>query len=324
MRWADAIPDLVERVRPAAAHLDIEGADGPSIGAGFAIEPREDDGASGLLVTNGHVVEGARSILVRFWDETEYEATLRLVDPSTDVALLALPTPLTVSFQLRALREVRLGEPVLALGSPLGFEGSVTTGVVSGLDRTMRSHSGIPIDHMIQTDAAINPGNSGGPLVDTEGRVVGVNTMSLVTEEASSGLNFAIPSDTVGFVYDEICQTGESVIRRAALGVSTVRRTFTPEERRVYDQRAGAQLISPPGSGGPAAAAGLVAGDVIVGFDGLVVDEPADLHSALRRDRIGENCQLEYLHDGERRVVTVVPVERDAPASASPVGESGA
>src|SRR3954453_19225875 len=119
MRWADAIPDLVERVRPAVAHLDTDGADGPGVGAGFAIERRKDDDAGGGLVTNGHVVEGARSILVRFWDETEYEATLRLFDPSTDVALLALPAPLDVSFRLRPLRDVRLGEPVLALGSPL-------------------------------------------------------------------------------------------------------------------------------------------------------------------------------------------------------------
>jgi S1-C subfamily serine protease len=238
MRWADAIPDLVERLRPAVAHLDIGTPDGSSVGAGFAIDPRKDDNMPGVLVTNAHVVEGSDSILVRFWDQSEYEATVRVIDPSTDVALLALPTPLNVTFRLKALHDIRLGEPVVALGSPLGFEGSVTIGVVSGLDRTMRSRAGVPIDRMIQTDALINPGNSGGPLVDVDGRVVGVNTLTLIGERPSAGLSFAIPADTVQFVYDEICQTGESVIRRAALGVSTVRREFSLEERRAYGQRA--------------------------------------------------------------------------------------
>jgi S1-C subfamily serine protease len=199
-RGRDEIPDLVERVRPAVAHVDVETSDGPSFGAGFAIDPRREDPAAGVVVTNAHVVDGARAVLVRFWDESEYEASIRFIDPSTDIALLSLPTRLQVTFRLRPLRDVRLGQPVVAMGSPLGFEGSVTTGVVSGLDRTMASHSGIPIDHMLQTDALINPGNSGGPLVDLDERVVGVNALTLLSDESSAGLNFAIPADTVQFI----------------------------------------------------------------------------------------------------------------------------
>ncbi|MDQ6915207.1 MAG: trypsin-like peptidase domain-containing protein, partial [Actinomycetota bacterium] len=240
----EPIADLVDRVRPAVAHLEVVRAGERGFGAGFALAPRADDAAGGgVIVTNSHVIADCPAPIVRFWDESEYEASVRAVDLSTDVAVLAVSEPLSVTFELRALKEVRVGQPVIALGSPFGFEGTVTAGIVSALDRTGRSPSGVPMDLMIQTDALINPGNSGGPLVGLDGRVVGVNSQTLMPEGAASGLNFAIPADTVRYVYDEICATGEPHIRRATLGARTVRRSFTPEERRRHGQRGGAQLV---------------------------------------------------------------------------------
>jgi S1-C subfamily serine protease len=309
----EPIADLVDRVRPAVAHIEVEQAGDRGFGAGFALSPRADDATGGVIVTNSHVIAGCAAPVVRFWDESEYEASVRAVDPSTDVAVLAVAEPLSVTFELRALKEVRVGQPVIAMGSPFGYEGTVTAGIVSGLDRTGRSPSGVPMDLMIQTDALINPGNSGGPLVALDGRVVGVNTQSLMPEGPGSGLHFAVPADTVRYVYDEICATGEPRIRRATLGARTVRRAFTPEERRRHGQRGGAQLAGPPRTGGPAERAGLVAGDVVVAFAGQVVDEPADLYRLLDRSRIGQPCELAYLRDGERHEASAVPEERPAP-----------
>lgn len=316
MAFADErIADLVERMRPAVAHLEVQRPEERGFGSGFALEPRDGDDAGGVIVTNSHVVAGCEAApIVRFWDESEYEAAVRAVDASTDVAILAVAERLSVTFELSGLRDVRVGQPVVAMGSPFGYEGTVTAGIVSGLDRTGRSPSGVPMDLMIQTDALVEPGNSGGPLVALDGRVVGVNTQTLLPEGASAGLNFAIPADTVRYVYDEICATGEPVIRRATLGTRTVRRAFTPDERRRYGQRGGAQLAAAPRPGGPAERAGLVAGDVVVSFAGQVVDEPADLYRLLDRSRIGQPCELAFLRGGERRVASAVPEERPVPA----------
>lgn len=305
-----ALPDLVERVRPAVVHVEASGGETDGGGSGFAIASRADDDPC-VIVTVAHVVRDASRVNVRFYDDTEHRAEVRLRDESTDLAFLRVPSVPIRTLELRPLAEVRLGELVMAIGSPYGLEGSITLGIVSGLDRTMPAPNRVPIDNMIQTDALINPGNSGGPLIGLDGLVVGVNAQSGVgPEPGSSGLAFAIPGETVRLLHDEICETGQDRVVRATLAASTTLRPFTFEERERWRQRAGALVVHDPQPGTPAEAAGLRRGDVIVSFDGCVVDEPGDLYRLLDRRAIGRKSAVEYIRDGERLEASVVPRER--------------
>lgn len=303
-----SLPDLIQDVRPGVVHVDFTSPAGSGNGSGFAIEPL-DDSAPGVIVTNAHVARETESLQVRFYDDTEADARVRVCDDSTDLALLEIDRPAPHTLPLRPLSEVRLGEPVAAIGSPYGLEGSVTFGIVSGLDRTMPAPNRVPIDNMIQTDALINPGNSGGPLIGLDGSVVGVNDQILV-REVGGWIGFAIPSDTVRLVYEEILATGAREIIRATLSTSTVLRAFTSEERRKWGQRAGALVVCNPRSDTPADAAGLQRGDVIVNFDGELVDEPGDLYRLLDRRAIDRECRLEYLRDGDHRLTVITPRRR--------------
>jgi serine protease Do len=307
----ETLPELVAAVRPAVVHIDVETENASGNGSGFSIAVHESDDAAAVIATNHHVVGDARDIIVRLYDDTEHRATVRLLDPSTDLALLEIPEPALLSLELRPLGDVRVGEAVMAIGSPYGFEGTVTTGIVSGLDRTaLAPGTDVPIDNMIQTDAVINPGNSGGPLIGLDGRVIGVSDQGIIGPHGYTGTSFAIPAETVGVAYREICETGEDRIQRASLGVSTAIRRFTFDERRRWRQRAGALVFSEPRTGGPAAKAGLRKGDVIIALDGQIVDEPGDLYRMLDRSRMNRPCALAFLRGGERHDTTVTPHER--------------
>jgi serine protease Do len=310
------LPDLVQAVLPAVVSIDIRGPKGLATGSGFAIRPRPEDSAACVVVTEQHVIADAESWTVRFYDDTEPEARIRVVDPSTDVAVLEVDAPPLATLEFRPLREVRVGEAVIAVGSPYGLAGTVTSGIVSALDRTLYSPNGIPIDNMIQTDALINPGNSGGPLIGLDGKVVGINDQIRLDERLGmpSGLGFAIPGDTVDAVYAEVCATGESRIRRATIGARTQLRTFTTDERGRWRQKAGALVVDDPPPGSPAQVAGLARGDVVVELDGNVVDEPGDLYRLLDRSRIGVSCAIAFVRRGERQTATVTPQERQDPA----------
>lgn len=308
----ETLPGLVEAVRPAVVHVDVETRNGSGNGSGFSIPLHEGDSAEAVIVTNDHVVAEAEEIVVRLYDDSEHQAKLRLTDPGTDLAFLTIEHAPILTLPLRSLKDVRVGEAVMAIGSPYGFEGTVTTGIVSGLDRTaLAPGSSIPIDNMVQTDAVINPGNSGGPLIGFDGRVIGVNDQGIVTRDNGfTGTSFAIPAETVQTLYDEMCVSPDGRIRRASLGISTSLRPFTFLERQQWKQRAGAVVMSEPREAGPAAAAGLRKGDVVVGLDGRTVDEPGDLYRLLDRTRIGRACTLAYLRDGHRCEVTLTPYER--------------
>ncbi|MEJ7787537.1 MAG: trypsin-like peptidase domain-containing protein [Solirubrobacteraceae bacterium] len=282
-------------------------------GSGFALKVQDGDDSPAVVVTNHHVLEGAREVSVRLYDDTEHRAQIRLLDSSTDLALLVVDVPALHTLELRPLREVRVGEPVMAIGSPYGFEGTVTTGIVSGLDRTaLAPGTNVPIDNMVQTDAVINPGNSGGPLIGLDGRVIGVNDQGLVSgTHGYTGTSFAIPAETVKLIYDEVCETGQDRICRASLGVSTTLRSFTFDERRQWGQRAGAVVFSEPREDGPAAVAGVRKGDVIVGLDDHSIDEPGDLYRLLDRSRIGSECSLHLIREGSRLALAITPNERE-------------
>ena len=306
------LPALVQAVLPAVVSIDVRGAAELTNGSGFTIAPRPDDAAACVIVTDQHVVAGSETTSVRFYDDTEHDARVRLVDVSTDLAILEVDQPALATLEFRPLRDVRVGEPVIAVGSPYGLAGTVTSGIVSGLDRTMYAPNGIPIDNMIQTDALINPGNSGGPLIGLDGRVVGVNDQIRLDDRFGlpSGLGFAIPGDTVQSVYAEICETKEGRIRRATIGARTQLRSFTPEERGRWGQKAGALVVDEPLDGTPALAAGLARGDVVVELDGQVVDEPGDLYRLLDRTRIGKACTIAFVRQGERVTATILPQAR--------------
>jgi serine protease Do len=308
------LPELIERVRAGVVHVEFEGSQGIGNGSGFVIEPLGSDEAEGVVVTNAHVARGASRLWVRLRDGREDEAQVRLCDDSTDLALLSMSISSGAALPLRLLDEVRVGEFVIAIGSPYGLEGTVTMGIVSGLDRTMPAPNRVPIENMIETDALINPGNSGGPLIGLDGHVIGVNDQTIISADSgASGLGFPIPADTVHQVYEEIVETGNDYVVRASLAARTSLRPFSFEERRRFGQKAGALVVADPPHGTPAAGAGLRRGDVIVSFNGVVVDEPGDLYAALHRRVIGVECDLEYLRGEDRKRTTVVPKERPLP-----------
>jgi S1-C subfamily serine protease len=306
------LPDLLEQVLPAVVHIAVETVGEKSSGSGFFVARADEDTKKSLVITNAHVVEEGSSHTVTFYDDTQHEGKIRGMDMSTDVAILEIPDPPLHKLHLRPSAEVRLGEPVIAIGSPYGLEATVTTGVVSGLDRTMPAPDDMPIDGMIQTDALINPGNSGGPLIGFDGLVIGVNDQIRLDPNfgTPTGIGFAIPGDTVKMVYEQISDSSDGRVRRATIGAVISLRQFTAEERHRWQQKAGAVIIADPGSSTPAQRAKLRRGDVIVRFDGELVDSPGDVFRMLDSSRIGKDCPLLFIREGESHETKVVPSER--------------
>jgi S1-C subfamily serine protease len=288
---------------------------GESTGSGFVI------GKGGSIVTNAHVVEGARSVSVRFGDSKIKRARVAGRDPSTDIALLLVdPDGLDLHpLELGASKGVQVGDPTVAIGNPFGLDRTLTTGVVSALQREIPSlQPGFSISNVIQTDAAINPGNSGGPLIDARGRVIGVNSQIETGGggRGNIGIGFAVPIDTAKAVIPQLRKSGG--VQRAYLGVST---------RTVDHSLDGLNLASPDGalvetvrSGSPAARAGLrggshlrklggdtvrVGGDIIKSVDGKKVRTNDDVATYIADHRPGDRVGLEIIRDGTRRTVSV-------------------
>ncbi|HET7515108.1 MAG TPA: trypsin-like peptidase domain-containing protein [Gaiella sp.] len=258
-------------------------------GSGFVYD------TAGHVITNAHVVDGAQSAKVRFADGTTYSATVVGVDASTDIAVLKVDAPASAlhPVELADSAQVAVGDVVVAIGSPFGLENSVTAGIVSALGRSMQAPNGYTITGAIQTDAAINHGNSGGPLLDLDGKVVGVNAQIESESGGNDGVGFAIPSATVSSIVGQILDGG--TVEHAYLGVSVTEAT---------GGTAGAQL-SDVRSGTPAAEAGLQAGDVVTAVDGDAVGSAAALQSAIDAKNPGDRVIVDYLRNGERRTVTV-------------------
>jgi S1-C subfamily serine protease len=287
--YSRAVAGAVERVGPAVAHVRA----GRGTGSGFAFTP------DGYLLTNSHVVHGARSIRVSFAEGLERDADLVGEDPHTDIALLRIGASGLPTAVLGRSRELRVGQLAIAIGNPYGFQQTVTAGVVSALGRSLRAQSGRLIDDVLQTDAALNPGNSGGPLVDGAAEVIGVNTAIIPWAQ---GICFAVAIDTVKWAVGELMRHGR--VRRGQLGLAGMSQ---PLDRRIAQRHslansAGVRVDSLV-AGGPGAQAGLEPGDLIVAFDGAPVNGVDDLHRALTAERIGQPAKLTVLRRG--RVVTV-------------------
>ena len=293
--YSSTVADAVDRVGPAVCRIGphAEGKAGGQ-GSGFVISP------DGLVVTNFHVVGEARTLRVAMPDGTSVEGRVLGSDADTDIALVRADGHFPDIAPLGDSKRLRRGQIAIAISNPLGFEWTVTAGVVSALGRSMRAVSGRLIDDVIQTDAALNPGNSGGPLVSSAGEVIGVNTATI---RGAQGIAFAVASNTANFVIAEIIRFGR--VRRAFIGVSadTValpRRTALAAQ---VTSRTAVRLRSVE-TGGPAAKAGLKEGDIIVAIDGHAVGGVDDLVRTLDAEKIGKETTFAVV--GRTGVVQVV------------------
>lgn len=282
-----------------------------SLGSGFVLHP------SGLIVTNNHVIEGADEIVVNFNDGSKLTVTEVLGrDRKTDLALLRVEpkTPLK-AVRFGDSSKLRVGDWVMAIGNPFSLGGTVTVGIVSALKRDINAG---PYDEFLQTDAAINRGNSGGPLFDMDGNVVGVNTAIISPTGGSIGIGFAIPSTTVSHVIAQLREFGET--RRGWLGVRIQTVTDEIADSLGMDSTEGAMIASVTPDG-PAANAGIEAGDVILEFDGQQVDNMRLLPRIVARAEIGKEVDVKVRHKGETRTLKVsvgrLPEDEEAEAAAA-------
>ena len=304
--YSNTVIGVTERVGPAVVRVET-GAHTPGgrgrggLGSGIVISP------DGLVLTNSHVVGSSRQIRLRDIEGVVTDARVLGVDPDTDLALLRADGARDLHYaSLGNSRHLRRGQLVVAIGNPLGFESTVTAGVVSALGRSIRSVSGRTIEDVIQTDAALNPGNSGGPLVSSAGEVIGINTAII---SGAQGICFAVASNTAQFVLSEIIRHG--YVRRAYIGVSG-QTAPVPRRHAVIagvDNKMGA-LLAQIEPNGPASHAGLLPGDVVIGLDGVAIHGVDDLIHMLDRDRIGRTLKMDVLRLGRLREIDIHPVER--------------
>jgi S1-C subfamily serine protease len=272
---------------------------GTATGSGFVLDDE------GYVLTNAHVVEGARSVQVGFAEGDEVTARIVGIDPSSDLALVKVnpddaeltPLPLGDS------GKVEVGDLAVAIGNPFGLERTVTTGIISALQRSITAPNRFSIGQVLQTDAAINPGNSGGPLLDGQGRVIGINTQ-IATDgsRANSGVGFAVPVNEAKRVVSELKADGR--VERAFLGVSTGELTDEVVRRQELRDDDGA-VVGEVTPGAPADRAGLRAGDVVVAVAGRPVSQPADVVAVVATKRPGDRIEIEFVRGGEREQVEV-------------------
>jgi len=295
-----AVSDAVAAAHPAVVHIEVGASDAPGgSGSGFFISP------DGYLLTNSHVVHGAREPRVYLADGRKLSADLIGDDPDTDLAVLRVSSDDLAHLQLADSSAVRPGQIAIAIGSPMGFQQTVTAGIVSGLGRSLRGASGRLIDNVIQTDAALNPGNSGGPLVNTRAEVIGVNTAII---RPAQGICFAIASNTARWVAGWLIKDGR--IRRSFIGVAG--QTVPLLRKLIHHHRLTQEtgvLVAGLEPDSPAARAGLAEGDILLALDGAPTPAVDSLHKLLTSDRIGERAILAFLRGVELRRHAIIPLE---------------
>ena len=306
-RSTSSITRVVSGALPSVVEVKVQGTSSDSnpfpgvpsptveaLGSGWLFDDE------GHVVTNEHVVDGAEKVTVAFENGTEVAATVVGSDPSTDVAVLKLESvPAGVEpLDLGSTSDLQLGDPVVAIGSPLGLQGTVTAGIVSGLHRDIQAPDGFTIDGAVQTDAALNHGNSGGPLLDLDGSVVGMNAQIASDTGANTGIGYAIPVETVRGIAQQLISSGK--VEHAYLGV------------RVGDADGGGAELAEVVNGGPAAKAGLESGDVVTEVDGNAVSSGDDLRLAVENHKPGDEMTLTVKRDGDTKTITVTLGTRPA------------
>ena len=295
-RVAPAVVNIgvAQRVKARSGEREVGGN-----GSGFVITP------DGFILTNSHVVHEANAISVNLPDGRECPAELTGDDPDTDLAVIRIDTPHLTHVRLADSENLRVGQLVIAIGNPLGFEASVTAGVISALGRSMHAQSGRLIDNIIQTDAALNPGNSGGPLVNSAGEVVGINTAMI---RPAQGICFAIASNTAKFVAGWLIKEGK--IRRSYIGVGGQN---VPIHRRIVrfyglPLETGVLVVSVE-KNSPAERAGVREGDLIVAFNGQSIGSVHHLHKILVGEQINVSASLTIIRHTEKLEVPILPGE---------------
>jgi S1-C subfamily serine protease len=302
--YSEAVTRAVRTAAPAVVHLDVSqvrgGREQRGTGSGFFFTP------DGLLLTNSHVVHGAHDIRVSAFDGERYGADVLGDDPDSDLAVIRVSGSGAAHVQFARSSDLQIGQLAIAIGNPLGFEHTVTAGVVSALGRSLRASTGRLIDDVIQTDAALNPGNSGGPLVNSHGAVIGVNTAII---PGAQGICFATASDTVQWVMGQLLTHGR--VRRAWLGVAGATSTLA---RRIANHHglnnASGVRVRGVESGSPAEAAGLEDGDLIVLIDDQQVTGVDRLQQLLDHHRIGRTSEITFLRRAQKLSAPVIARER--------------
>src|SRR5437899_554828 len=306
--YSNAVISASEKISPSVVKIDVAQA-----GRSRSGEPHERQGGGsgfvftpdGLILTNSHVVHGATRIQVSFSDGHRFPAHTIGDDPATDLAVIRIDAPQIVAAPLGDSQKLQVGQLAIAIGNPYGFQYTVTAGVVSALGRSLRSYSGRLIDDVIQTDASLNPGNSGGPLVSSDGRVVGVNTATIM---GAQGLCFAIGINTAKFVASRLLQQGR--IRRDYIGAVAQTAPLNRRLVRFHDLavESGVVVLSIEGNS-PVQRAGLREGDVIVGLGSKPVGGIDDLHRLLSDLPAGVSTEVTVLRRTEKLVIALVPEE---------------
>jgi S1-C subfamily serine protease len=302
--YSQAVIGVVEKVGPAVVSIgvrqkDTRGNAGEGAASGVIIAP------DGFVLTNNHVVENAAEVQVGLMNGDTFKAEIVGTDPATDLAVVRAATNGLPIAELGDSDTLRVGQLVIAIGNPFGFQSTVSTGVISALGRAMRSPTGRLIESVIQTDVPLNPGNSGGPLVDTRGRVIGVNTAII---RPAQGISLAIPVKTASWVISELLSHGK--VRRAYLGLGAQVRPIKPAAQRQFQLPAPTvvEVVSLE-KNGPAARAGLREGDILLALEGKNVGTVDDVHRMLADIPAGSYIKLSIIRDNERRELTVVTGE---------------
>ena len=311
-----SVAEVVKRKSPAVVSISNETTQGGSLGSGFLID------AAGHIITNAHVVDSASKTTVTFKDGTEAEGTILGVDTSTDVAVVKIDkVPTGVSpLPLGNSGGLTVGQEVVAIGNPYGYSGTATTGIVSALERVIKSPSGFTIQNAIQTDAAINQGNSGGPLFDRDGRVIGINSQIASKNGGNVGIGFAVPIDTVRPIVASIIASGTA--QHAWIGIQG--RELTPglaEKLGLVGKRG--VIVASLDDRGPANDAGMKAadsadaavpkgGDLIVAINGTPITDMADVSKAVASRKVGDQITITVLRDGKSETLTLTLKDRPA------------
>ncbi|MBC7229877.1 MAG: trypsin-like peptidase domain-containing protein [Actinobacteria bacterium] len=302
----EAVVEVAARVLPSVVNIEVQyGILGKGIGSGFIYR------SDGYIITNNHVVENASNIKVSLRDGSVHDAKVVGTDPETDIAVIRIDESDLPPVTLGTSSDLVPGELAVAVGSPEGFEGSVTSGIISALNRNIYVPDAAPLLDVIQTDAAINPGNSGGPLCNSVGEVIGINTAIYSQSGGYDGLGFAIAIDNAKPVIEQLIENGVAVHPWLGFNGSTL----DPETARSYDLpvEKGA-IVRRVISGTPAEKAGLQAGDIIVAIDGSPVDSMDQVMLEIRRRKVGDSVAITYYRGKEKRETTAVLEEKPSRA----------
>lgn len=304
--YSETIIEAVEKVKTAVVKIELykkvqnkETLAGT--GSGFLFS------SDGFLFTNSHVVHNAEIIKIKLHDGSSTLASLIGEDPDTDLAILKISGSEFTPVKLGDAEILKIGQLVIAIGNPLGFQHTVTVGVVSALGRTLEGQTGRMMDSMIQTDAALNPGNSGGPLINTDGEVVGVNTAAI---RGAQGLCFAISISTAKEVANQLIRFGK--VKRAYLGVVMQQIDLVPKLRAIHQlQNKQALFISEVAAGSPAQKAGILSGDIILSFNSQMVETSDKLFKMLTEDKIGQFQYIGVLRNNYKTEFRITPVQKN-------------